>query len=85
MIFGCKKEAPENWNWHGMPGREFMYQIVANKKNDIDVDKFDYYKRDAYYVWDDKEYSCIVGIALSTDYRSCYSSCQSSSATKQRI
>ena len=55
MIFGCKKEAPENWNWHGMPGREFMYQIVANKKNGIDVDKFDYYKRDAYYVCNGKE------------------------------
>jgi HD superfamily phosphohydrolase len=28
----------------------WIYQIVANKKNSIDVDKFDYIRRDAYHV-----------------------------------
>ncbi|KAI9261697.1 hypothetical protein BY458DRAFT_439554 [Sporodiniella umbellata] len=28
--------------------REFMFDIVANKKNSVDVDKFDYIERDAY-------------------------------------
>jgi HD superfamily phosphohydrolase len=28
----------------------WIYQIVANKKNSIDVDKFDYLCRDAYHI-----------------------------------
>jgi HD superfamily phosphohydrolase len=28
----------------------WMYQIVANKKNSIDVDKFDYICRDSYHI-----------------------------------
>ena len=27
-----------------------MYEIVANKKSSIDVDKFDYIHRDSYYL-----------------------------------
>jgi HD superfamily phosphohydrolase len=28
----------------------WIYQIVANKKNSIDVDKFDYIRRDSYHI-----------------------------------
>ena len=28
----------------------WIYQIVSNKKNSIDVDKFDYINRDAYHI-----------------------------------
>lgn len=29
--------------------RGFLYEIVANKRNNVDVDKFDYLARDTYY------------------------------------
>ena len=42
------EEAPSGWCWQGRPGREFLFEIVANKRNGIDVDKFDYFKRDCH-------------------------------------
>lgn len=33
---------------HVSPEKKFMWQIVANKTNSIDVDKFDYLQRDCY-------------------------------------
>ncbi|XP_035996144.1 deoxynucleoside triphosphate triphosphohydrolase SAMHD1-like [Fundulus heteroclitus] len=39
--------------------RSFLYEIVANKRNGIDVDKWDYFARDCHY----------LGIKNSFDYR----------------
>ncbi|KAM4570628.1 deoxynucleoside triphosphate triphosphohydrolase SAMHD1-like [Fundulus diaphanus] len=39
--------------------RSFLYEIVANKRNEIDVDKWDYFARDCHY----------LGIKNSFDYR----------------
>ena len=36
-----------------------LFQIVANKKNEIDVDKWDYFARDCHH----------LGITISFDYR----------------
>ncbi|XP_055956017.1 deoxynucleoside triphosphate triphosphohydrolase SAMHD1-like isoform X2 [Patella vulgata] len=30
------------------PNKKYLYEIVANKRNSVDVDKFDYFARDAY-------------------------------------
>ena len=37
-----------NFQWVGRKGKDFLYQIVANKATGIDVDKFDYFARDAH-------------------------------------
>ena len=47
MILGDASKAPTEWEWTGRPGKEFLFQIVANQQNGIDVDKFDYLARDA--------------------------------------
>eukprot|EP00053_Salpingoeca_punica_P014007 m.127146 g.127146 ORF g.127146 m.127146 type:complete len:533 (-) comp16355_c0_seq2:251-1849(-) len=39
--------------------KSFLYEIVANKRNGIDVDKWDYFARDCHH----------LGIAISFDYR----------------
>eukprot|EP00928_Gymnodinium_smaydae_P011198 TRINITY_DN14160_c0_g1_i2.p1 TRINITY_DN14160_c0_g1~~TRINITY_DN14160_c0_g1_i2.p1 ORF type:complete len:470 (-),score=70.03 TRINITY_DN14160_c0_g1_i2:187-1596(-) len=48
LIMGGQDEAPTGWQWRGRPGKEFLFEIVANKRNGIDVDKFDYFARDCY-------------------------------------
>eukprot|EP00817_Percolomonadidae_sp_ATCC50343_P005742 CAMPEP_0117431168 /NCGR_PEP_ID=MMETSP0758-20121206/10715_1 /TAXON_ID=63605 /ORGANISM="Percolomonas cosmopolitus, Strain AE-1 (ATCC 50343)" /LENGTH=359 /DNA_ID=CAMNT_0005219933 /DNA_START=497 /DNA_END=1573 /DNA_ORIENTATION=- len=47
MIMGVDldKELPDE-----VKGREFLYQIVSNSWNSLDVDKFDYLARDTFYM-----------------------------------
>ncbi|AWP09820.1 putative deoxynucleoside triphosphate triphosphohydrolase SAMHD1 isoform 2 [Scophthalmus maximus] len=50
----------KKWQYKGRPNdKSFLYQIVANKTNGIDVDKWDYFARDCYY----------LGIQNNFDYR----------------
>uniref|UniRef100_A0A4W6DEZ8 SAM domain and HD domain 1 n=1 Tax=Lates calcarifer TaxID=8187 RepID=A0A4W6DEZ8_LATCA len=48
------------WQYKGRPeDKSFLYEIVANKRNGIDVDKWDYFARDCYH----------LGIQNNFDYR----------------
>ncbi|XP_068604146.1 deoxynucleoside triphosphate triphosphohydrolase SAMHD1 [Brachionichthys hirsutus] len=48
------------WPYKGRPEeKSFLYEIVANKRNGIDVDKWDYFARDCYH----------LGIQNNFDYR----------------
>ncbi|XP_054651195.1 deoxynucleoside triphosphate triphosphohydrolase SAMHD1 isoform X1 [Dunckerocampus dactyliophorus] len=50
----------ENWAYKGRPkDKSFLYEIVANKRNGIDMDKWDYFARDCYH----------LGIQNNSDYR----------------
>ncbi|XP_071398577.1 deoxynucleoside triphosphate triphosphohydrolase SAMHD1 isoform X2 [Centroberyx affinis] len=52
------QEAP--WPYKGRSeDKSFLYEIVANKRNGIDVDKWDYFARDCYH----------LGIQNNFDYR----------------
>lgn len=52
--------AQSQWPYKGRPeDKSFLYEIVANKKNGIDVDKWDYFARDCYH----------LGIQNNFDYR----------------
>ena len=42
---GCQHEAPKGFEWKGRGEKSFLYDIVANKRNGVDVDRFDYFKR----------------------------------------
>jgi HD superfamily phosphohydrolase len=51
LIFGAASEAPPAHVWKGRGiNKCFLYEIVANHRNEIDVDKFDYFKRDCYHL-----------------------------------
>jgi len=40
LIFGSVKEAPSGWEWAGWEkDKEFLFDIIANKRNGIDLDK----------------------------------------------
>ena len=42
---GDAHEAPEGFEWKGRGEKTFLYDIVANKRNGVDVDRFDYFRR----------------------------------------
>jgi hypothetical protein len=42
---GDAHEAPEGFEWRGRGDKTFLYDIVANKRNGVDVDRFDYFRR----------------------------------------
>lgn len=50
LILGSPEEAAgiEGFEWRGRGLKHFLYEIVANKRNGIDVDKFDYFARDCH-------------------------------------
>ncbi|KAL6119052.1 samhd1 [Pungitius sinensis] len=59
-----KPQRPERpaWPYRGRPGdKSFLYEIVSNKRNGIDVDKWDYFARDCYH----------LGIKNNFDYSRC--------------
>lgn len=50
----------QEWPFKGRePGKRYLYEIVANKRTGIDVDKFDYFSRDCH----------CLGISNSFDHR----------------
>ncbi|XP_065817366.1 deoxynucleoside triphosphate triphosphohydrolase SAMHD1-like [Labrus bergylta] len=52
MIAGPLQESEgQEWPYKGRPEKKsFLYEIVSNKKNGVDVDKFDYLARDSLYL-----------------------------------
>ncbi|XP_047669851.1 deoxynucleoside triphosphate triphosphohydrolase SAMHD1-like [Tachysurus fulvidraco] len=46
-----KPSAQDKWPYSGRPEEQsFLYEIVANKRTGIDVDKWDYFARDSYHL-----------------------------------
>ena len=58
LVLGDVKEAPDGFVWKGRGEKTFLYDIVANKRNGIDVDKFDYFARDSHVLGVAKSFDC---------------------------
>jgi len=71
LIMG--KDPPRNKSESS--GREFLFDIVSNKRNSIDVDKFDYLERDCYNIGLKSSYdsSRLMKFSRVIDDQICYS------------
>lgn len=49
LVLGDVSEAPAEFTWVGRGEKTFLYDIVANKRNGIDVDKVCALYDDSYY------------------------------------
>ena len=58
LMLGDESEAPIGFEWKGRGKKTFLYDIVANKRNGIDVDKFDYFARDCHVLGITKSFDC---------------------------
>ena len=58
LVLGGPEQAPEGFKWVGAAGRntegtppkDYLFDIVANKRTGVDVDKCDYVKRDCHHL-----------------------------------
>lgn len=51
LIFGGPSDAPPGWEWRGRgKHKQFLFEIVANKRSGIDTDKWDYFARDCHHL-----------------------------------
>ena len=49
-IFEDRSDAPQLAVAGAAPAKHFLFEIVSNHRNGIDVDKFDYFRRDAFHL-----------------------------------
>jgi len=50
LIYGDEADAPRGWTWRGRGAeKKFLFEIVSNHRNGIDVDKLDYFERDSHH------------------------------------
>lgn len=48
LVLGGPGDQPDGFVWRGVgPEKQFLFEIVANKRSSIDVDKWDYFQRDS--------------------------------------
>lgn len=54
--------------------RNYLYEIVANHRNSVDVDKFDYIPRDCYYTGVKQSYDTnrLINFARVVDNQICF-------------
>ncbi|XP_056446307.1 deoxynucleoside triphosphate triphosphohydrolase SAMHD1-like [Gadus chalcogrammus] len=53
LIFGKRTDPSDSTKklpYEGRPEKPYLYEIVSNKRNGIDVDKFDYFARDCHHL-----------------------------------
>ena len=65
LIHGIKPHAPWPENIGRPPAKRFLFDIVANKRNGIDVDKLDYFLRDAINCYGKPGIDCQISRLLS--------------------